>query len=118
MTPLVLYLVAGVALFVAGFYSLVVRAHLVWKILALNIMAGGNFLILVAASPRLAPGSPDPVPQAMVLTGIVVSVATTALGLALALRVAARTGRPFLSEDLPEEEREEPVAGAQTGEPG
>ncbi|MFO7893673.1 MAG: NADH-quinone oxidoreductase subunit K [Longimicrobiales bacterium] len=101
MTPLVLYACAGAALFVVGLHALVTRAHLFWKVLAVNIMAGGIFLVLITAPPRLGAG-PDPVPQAMVLTGIVVAVASTALALGLALRVAARTGRPFLEEEVPD----------------
>ena len=42
---------------------------------------------------------PDPVPQAMVLTGIVVAVAATALALALVRRFHALTGRLELTED-------------------
>lgn len=59
------------------------------------------FLLLVALSPRLEPGVADPLPQAMVLTGIVVSAAATALALGMTLRVAARTGRAFLAEAPP-----------------
>lgn len=98
MTPLDLYAVAGAVLFVAGLYGVLVRSHLLWKVLAVNVMAGGVFLILVSVPPRLPGGQADPVPQAMALTGIVVAVATTAVALGMALRVAARTGQPFLSE--------------------
>ena len=44
-------------------------------------------------------GVPDPVPQAMVLTGIVVAVAATALALALTRKLHALTGRLDLPED-------------------
>lgn len=100
MTPLALYTAAGVGLFAAGLWGVVARAHLFWKVLGINIMGGGIFLILLAAPPRLDPLHADPVPQAMVLTGIVVAVAATAVALGMALRVAARTGRPFLDEDV------------------
>jgi len=53
-------------------------------------MGSGAFLVLVGLAQRS--GTPDPVPQAMVLTGIVVAVAATALALALARRLHAQTG--------------------------
>lgn len=102
MSSLALYAVAGAVLFVAGLHAVLVRAHLFWKVLAVNVMAGGVFLILVSVPARLHPGQADPVPQAMALTGIVVAVATTAVALGMALRVAARTGRPFLPEAWPD----------------
>jgi len=99
MSPVDLYLVAGVALFVFCLWGVLARAHLFWKLLCVNIMASGNFLILVSAAPRSTPGTADPIPQAMVLTGIVVAVASTAVGLGIALRIVERTGRPFLRDD-------------------
>jgi multicomponent Na+:H+ antiporter subunit C len=50
-------------------------------------MGTGIFLFLVAAAARNGLENPDPVPHAMVLTGIVVAVSATALGLALAGRI-------------------------------
>ncbi len=104
MTPLDLYTLAGAVLFALGFHALLGRAHLLWKVLGVNVAAGGIFLILLAAPPRLDPAVADPVPQAMVLTGIVVAVAATAVALGIALRVTARTGLPFLDEDHLEED--------------
>jgi multicomponent Na+:H+ antiporter subunit C len=99
VTPLALYTAAGATVFSLGLWGVAARAHLFWKILAFNLMGTGVFLILLAGSPRLEGGEADPVPQAMVLTGIVVAAAATAVALGMALRVAARTGRPFLEED-------------------
>ena len=99
MTSSLVYALAGAGLFLVGLYGLVSRSHLFWKILALNIMGSGTFLILIGASPRLAGGAADPIPQAMVLTGIVVATAATAVALGIALRVAVRTGRPCLPEE-------------------
>ena len=45
---------------------------------------------------------PDPVPQAMVLTGIVVAVAATALALALVRKLHALSGRLELPDDVDE----------------
>jgi multicomponent Na+:H+ antiporter subunit C len=101
VTSLDLYLLAGVGAFVIGIYSVVVRAHLVWKVLAVNVMSSGIFMILLAAPARLDPAVAAPVPQAMVLTGIVVAVAVTAVMLGIALRVTVRTGHPYLGDPEP-----------------
>lgn len=85
-----LYPFTGAALFVIGMAGLILQPHLLRKIIAFNIMGSGTFLILVGLGQR--GGSPDPVSQAMVLTGIVVSVAATALALALARRLLDITG--------------------------
>ena len=93
-----LYALAGVGLFVLGLHGLVAHAHLLRKILALNIMGSGVFLVMVALARRAAE-APDPVPHAMVITGIVVAVSATALALALLLRFQEMTGRTELDED-------------------
>jgi multicomponent Na+:H+ antiporter subunit C len=94
MSPLLTYGVAGAVLIAIGLYALIVRRHLLRKIVALNVIGNGVFLTLVAAAPRL--GTPDPVPHAMVLTGIVVAVSATAFALALAVRVRDATGAAVL----------------------
>jgi multicomponent Na+:H+ antiporter subunit C len=81
------YAATGVLLFAMGLLGLLLGRHPVRKILALNVMGTGIFLFLVAAAARYPLGRPDPVPHAMVLTGIVVAVSATALGLALSGRI-------------------------------
>jgi multicomponent Na+:H+ antiporter subunit C len=56
------------------------------KVLSINIMGIGIFMLLVATS-AMAPGLIDPIPQAMVLTGIVVAAAGSALMLQLAIQI-------------------------------
>lgn len=85
MTPGLIYALAGVALFVLGLGGVILLAHALRRILAFNLMGSGAFLVLVGLAQRH--GGVDPVPQAMVLTGIVVAVAATALALALARRL-------------------------------
>ncbi len=98
MSAAILFASAGVGLLVIGGWSLVLRAHLIRKVLAVNVMGSGVFLMLVGAG-AMGPGEVDPVPQAMVITGIVVAVSATALALALVLRLAYTTGKPCLPED-------------------
>lgn len=102
MSSALLFAVAGLGLFCLGLYALIVHAHLLRKILALNVMGSGVFLVLAALAKRTTDGIPDPVPHAMVITGIVVAVAATALGLVLMLRLRATTGQSHLTD--PEDE--------------
>ncbi|MBL9136164.1 MAG: cation:proton antiporter subunit C [Verrucomicrobiales bacterium] len=92
------YLAASAIVFVIGFYSLLVQAHVLRRIMALNVMGSGVFLFLIALGSQTPGPVPDPVPRAMVLTGIVVSVCATGLALALADRVQDTTDRCEISE--------------------
>lgn len=91
-----LFTLAGSALFVIGLYGLITRPHLLHKVLALNISSAGVFFLLVGIARRVAGPTPDPLPHAMVLTGIVVTVSSTAFALALAKRIYAETGAAAL----------------------
>ena len=93
-----LYLLAGAALFVIGFHGLVSMPHLLKKILAVNIMSSGTARVLIAVAARTPGGAPDPIPHAMVLTGIVVAVCATGLALALADRVQAANGKAEMDD--------------------
>ncbi|MEJ2416136.1 MAG: cation:proton antiporter subunit C [Exilibacterium sp.] len=93
-----LYALVGIGLFCLGFYALIVHNHLLRKILAINVMGSGVFLVLVALARRGGETPPDPVPHAMVITGIVVAVSATALALGLMLKVKAATGRAALPD--------------------
>ena len=99
MSVSILYSFVGSALFCLGLYGLIAYGHLLRKILAINIMGSGVFLILVALTYGSPEISPDPVPHAMVLTGLVVAVSATALALALACRVQETTGSVQLPND-------------------
>lgn len=105
-----LYLLAGVALFVIGFHGLISKPHLLKKILAANIMSSGPAVVFIALAARTPGDAPDPIPHAMVLTGIVVAVCATALALALADRVQAANGKAEL-DDTDEAASSGPAAG-------
>lgn len=99
------YTLAGVGLFSIGLHALVAHRHLLRKILAVNVMGSGVFLMLAAMATRNGAAVPDPVPHAMIITGIVVAVAATALALVLMLKLTAETGHAVLpgrkKEDAP-----------------
>ena len=67
MTPGLLYALTGALLFCLGLYGLIQHAHLLRRILAVNLMGSGCFLVLVGLAQR--DGAVDPVPHALVLTG-------------------------------------------------
>ena len=98
MNVVSLYALVGIGLFAFGLHALIVHAHLLRKILALNVMGSGTFLVFIALARRTAGGVPDAVPHAMVITGIVVAISATALALVLMLRLSAITGRAELPD--------------------
>jgi len=96
MTGTALYGLAGAALVALGLFGLVVQAAVLRKILAFNLLGGGVFLLFGVVA-RRAGG--DPVPQALVITGLVVAFAATALAVVLALRMDQITGAATIAED-------------------
>lgn len=87
MNQWTLYATSGVAVVMVALWGLFVREHIIRRIIAANLMGAGVFLVLVALARRSASSVPDPVPHALVLTGIVVSVSATGLALVLAKRL-------------------------------
>ncbi|GAB6059090.1 sodium:proton antiporter [Desulfonatronum parangueonense] len=92
-----IYAAAAVILFVFGLAALLAAAHLLRQIIAVNVMSSGVFLLLISIARRDAREFADPVPQAMVLTGIVVAVSISAFAMALARRIYRETGASELS---------------------
>ncbi|WP_151702494.1 sodium:proton antiporter [Nitrincola alkalilacustris] len=95
----VIFSLAGIGLCAIGLFGFMLHTHLIRKLLAFNIMGSGVFLLLVGMAQRS--GHTDPVPQALVLTGIVVAVSATALALYLIRRWLQLSG----STELPEDDR-------------
>lgn len=100
MTEVVFPLTAA-ALFAVGLYGVLTRGDLIHRLLAVNIMSSAVFLFLVVVSAR-HPQGVDPVPQAMVLTGIVIAVSLTAFALVLVRRFRSLTGRESLEPAVDE----------------
>jgi len=74
------------------------------KILAFNVIGSGVFMLFGAIARRGAAAGMggDPVPQALLITGIVVAFSATALAVALLLRLHAVTGSATLATDPPQ----------------
>lgn len=94
-----IYSLASAVLFVVGLAGVFVSRHFFKKIIATKIMGGGVFLCFVSFAERDALDFADPVPHAMVITGIVVAVSAAAFALALARRIYQLTGRKTFPVD-------------------
>lgn len=91
------YAVTAGVLFAIGVYGMLTRTGLIHRLLGANIMAAATFLFLVLLSVRGVDQAADPVPQVMVLTGIVISVSLTAFALGLIRYLRALSGRDELT---------------------
>ena len=86
-----------VFLMMAGFYIVIAHDNLVKKIVGLNVFQASVFILYITfgkveggTAPIIAEGITtysNPLPHVLILTAIVVGVATTALGLALVVRI-------------------------------
>ena len=86
-----------IILMMIGFYIVIAHGNLIKKIVGLNIFQVSVFLLYITmakveggTAPILAEGITiysNPLPHVLILTAIVVGVATTALGLALVVRI-------------------------------
>jgi len=91
-----------IVLMMAGFYTVISRGNLIKKIVGLNIFQTSVFLLYISigyvsdgTAPIIAEGFTrysNPLPHVLILTAIVVGVATTALGLALVIRIKEAYG--------------------------
>jgi multicomponent Na+:H+ antiporter subunit C len=89
MSPTTLFGLCGAALVGIGLYGLLTDPRLLRKIIAFNLVGSGVFLLFGVVARRGAAATllGDPVPQALVITGIVVAFSATALAVALLLRL-------------------------------
>lgn len=101
MSDATLYGLCGAVLVGLGLFGLIVNPQPLRKILAFNLIGGGVFLLfgVVARRGAAAGFEGDPVPHALIITGIVVAFAATALAMALLLRLFRETERTTLGSD-------------------
>ena len=91
-----------IILMMTGFYTVIARPNLVKKIIGLFIFQTSVFILFISmakieggTAPIIAEGISvysNPLPHVLILTAIVVSLATTALGLALVVRIQEAYG--------------------------
>lgn len=108
---------AAIALMMLGLYGLLTQRNVIKIIVSLNVLEVGLNIFIISigfVSGGVAPIFTsqhatnavvfvDPLPQALVLTAIVIGVGTTALGLALAKRIYNQYGT-FELDDIKGEE--------------
>jgi multicomponent Na+:H+ antiporter subunit C len=91
-----------VFLMVAGLYIVVARGNLVKKLIGLSIFQTSVYLLYIGPGKLIGGTAPivaagfgvysNPLPHVLILTAIVVGVATLALGLALVVRIREAYG--------------------------
>lgn len=91
-----------IVLMMIGFYIVIAQSNLVKKIIGLNIFQTSVFIFYISAgkvdggtAPILVEGVTvysNPLPHVLILTAIVVGIATTALALALVVRIREAYG--------------------------
>lgn len=101
MNSTTLFGLCSAALVGLGLFGLIVRPEPLRKILAFNLLGSGVFLFfgVIARRGATAGLGADPVPQALVITGIVVAFSATALAVALVLRLLNMTDEVTLGSD-------------------
>ncbi len=93
-----------VVVLMIGFYAVIAKANLVKKLIGLSIFQSAVFLLYITmdkvdggTAPIIQKGVTDqifsnPLPQVLILTAIVVGISTTALGLAVVVRIKESYG--------------------------
>jgi multicomponent Na+:H+ antiporter subunit C len=82
-----LYGISACLIMAFGLRAVLLNDSLLQRIIALNVMGTGVFMMLITIAYRGPDAAPDPIPHALVLTGIVVAVSATALALTLLRRL-------------------------------
>jgi multicomponent Na+:H+ antiporter subunit C len=98
MSTVTLFGLCAAALVGLGLYGALTHPQPLRKLVAFNLLGSGVFLLFGVIARRGAWNSVggDPVPQALVITGIVVAFAATALAVALLLRLFKSSGEAML----------------------
>jgi multicomponent Na+:H+ antiporter subunit C len=92
----------AILLLITGLYIVIARGNLVKKLIGLSIFQTSVYLLYISAGKVFGGTAPiissaytvysNPLPHVLILTAIVVGVATLALGLALAVRIREAYG--------------------------
>jgi len=107
ITSAMIFGLCGAAVIGIGLYGFVIHRNLLRRVLAFNVIGSGIFLLFGAMGYRSPILGADPVPQALIITGIVVALSATALAVALVVAYARATGQSTLPEDGAEHKTED-----------
>ena len=94
---LTVFALTGAALVGLGVYGLLARPHMLRRVIAFNLIGSGLFLFFGAAGARGV--GLDPIPQALIITGIVVALSASALAVGLVVALARSTGKAYLPDE-------------------
>ena len=93
---------AVIVLMMIGYYCVIVRGNMIKKIIGLGIFQTSVFILFISAGKVIGGSTPvlrdgvsiysNPLPHVLILTAIVVGIATTALALALTVRIREAFG--------------------------
>ncbi|WP_456367130.1 NADH-quinone oxidoreductase subunit K [Thermococcus sp.] len=105
-----IYYFGAISLVLIGLYGVLVKKNLMKILISLSVMETGVNLLLISigyvygkSAPILSEGigpsqTVDPIPQALVLTAIVIGVATTAMALSVAILIHEKYGTLNIEE--------------------
>jgi len=103
-----------IILMMTGFYTVIARGNLIKKVIGLNIFQTSVFLLYISMGKVAGGTAPifkegfgiysNPLPSVLILTAIVVGIATTAVALALIVRIREAYGSVEEDEIQPLEE--------------
>lgn len=97
MTGPDIFALAGAAIVGLGVYGLLALPHLLRRVIAFNLIGSGLFLFFGAAGARGSEA--DPIPQALIITGIVVALSASALAVGLVVALARQSGAATLPDE-------------------
>lgn len=103
MNAVTVFGLAAAALIGVGLYGFIVHPQPLRKIIAFNVVGSGVFLLfgVIARRGAAAGLGGDPVPQALLITGIVVAFSATALAVTVLMRLHEETGSTSLATAPP-----------------
>lgn len=104
-----------VVLMMLGFFIVIARGNLIKKLIGLNIFQTSVFIFYISTGKVIGGAAPilseevqvysNPLPHVLILTAIVVGIATTSVGLALVLRIHRAYGS-IEQDDILEQNRQ------------
>lgn len=108
-----------IVLMMCGFYMVISRENLIKKLVGLSIFQTAVFILYISMGKIFGGTAPvlldkagvvysNPLPHVLILTAIVVGIATTALGLALVVRIQEAYGTIEADEILAQDQEQAP----------
>ena len=104
----------AIVLMMVGLYTMIARSNLIKKLIGLSILQVGVFYMYISMGKVTGGTAPildesiqvysNPIPHVLILTAIVVGIATSALGLAIVVRIQ-EAYKTIEEDDILEQDR-------------